>query len=89
MNKDVIDKVSLGLPSVLSAIPRPSPTKIKDLDFEIRAFDKRNSNGPDIVFATRIDTSYYWSHFVHWKEKEGIIVASDEATASIPVMYYN
>ena len=89
VTKDVIDKVSLGLPSVLSAIPRPNPTKIKDVDFEIREFDKKNSNGPDIAYVTRIDTSYYWSHFVHWKKKEKKIVASDKAMAAIPVMYYN
>ena len=90
VTKDVTDKVSLDLTSVLSAIPRPDATKIKDADYEIRSSDKKDSTGAGKVnFRARKDTSFYWSHFVEWEEGQWNIVGSNKVMMTIPVVYYN
>ena len=90
VTKDVRDKVSLDLSSVLLALPRPDATKIKDADYEIRSSDKKDTTGAvKFNYRARNDTSFYWSHFVEWEEGQWKFAGSNKVMMTIPVMYYN
>ena len=58
MNKDIIDRVSWGLPSVISAVPPSNRTNIKDAASEIKESYKRDNSGPGVTYVTGINTGY-------------------------------
>ena len=58
MNKDIIDKVSRGLPSVISAVPPSNRTNIKNVASEINVSYERDNSGLGITYVTGIDTGY-------------------------------
>ena len=58
MNKDIIDRVSWGLPSVISAVPPSNRTNIKDAASEIKGSYKRDNSGPGVTYVTGINTGY-------------------------------
>ena len=58
VNKDIKDKVSWGLPSVISAVPPSNRTNIKDAASEIKGSYKRDNSGPGVTYVTGINTGY-------------------------------
>ena len=90
VTKDITDKVSLNLQSVLSAVPLPDATKTKDANYEFRSYDKKGTTGAGKVnYIVRNDTSFYWSHFAEWEKGQWNVVGSNKVMMTVPVMYYN
>jgi len=89
VTKEVIDNIALQLQTVLSTKPSPDPTKIKDIDYEICLFNKKEEGVGDVTYGTRYDTTYYWSHYVKWEKSKGKIVASEKEMATITIVYHD